>query len=425
MANQDGVMIMTDNSSVSVNPKNDSSNNVQSSNIVNSNINFSSSSINQYAAMDSKGDYMPSSSGIGSCSGSFGGINWAEIDSDNEEEIWASLASSEPFSDCLGVRGKDNVDDDPVGNDFEQELVKASAPKLDVIYEMKEAALTVAAELFMENHAVLFSQAGSEGLGDSEISMDEAMIIGEDDVIEELLETPISSQESTDEIPPKDNIFAVPDPPKPLKNKKEILSHPTQNVSKENKEEEKEERLLSLPAVEPSQKTLLPKSTPRVKIQLTNGKENSSTTANSPIKKDNRNSSKTGEKSSSLNAKSPKRPMSRDGISEEKEAKKKKIEYEHDATVLQRRQKQINMGKNTIGYDNYTKTVPKYQRTRAHPRTPNKYIKYSRRSWDQQIKLWRKALHVFDPSVEETDELQEDADIDISDILPLESLNAN
>ena len=46
-----------------------------------------------------------------------------------------------------------------------------------------------------------------------------------------------------------------------------------------------------------------------------------------------------------------------------------------DPHKLAKRQKQIDFGKNTAGYDNYIKLVPKKNRKKIHPVTPDKVRK--------------------------------------------------
>ncbi|XP_045773262.1 histone RNA hairpin-binding protein [Maniola jurtina] len=116
---------------------------------------------------------------------------------------------------------------------------------------------------------------------------------------------------------------------------------------------------------------------------------------NKPIRRATKEKMKSDSRESSSSRKKSK-PNGKNDSEKSSKPAKKPIELETDQDVLQRRQKQIDYGKNTVGYQNYTHQVPMDKRTKEDPKTPDKYAKYSRRSWDMLIKIWRKKLHEFD-----------------------------
>jgi len=71
-----------------------------------------------------------------------------------------------------------------------------------------------------------------------------------------------------------------------------------------------------------------------------------------------------------------------------------------DEHQMEQRQKQIDYGHETLGYIRYRLfTASNVKRTTFPevPRTPNKYQACSKRTWDGQIKKWRRDLHKWDP----------------------------
>ena len=82
---------------------------------------------------------------------------------------------------------------------------------------------------------------------------------------------------------------------------------------------------------------------------------------------------------------------------------------------VQKRQRQIQLGKMSEGYQNYIAKVPKEKRIPnelKHPKTPDVYLKVSKRNFEKQMRNWRNLLHLWDdPNV---DPLQDMAELRLS-----------
>jgi len=70
------------------------------------------------------------------------------------------------------------------------------------------------------------------------------------------------------------------------------------------------------------------------------------------------------------------------------------------ARKIEQRQKTIDKGKNTIGYDIYSRTVKKEKRRKFSmitPSTPDHTVDIPNKKWLGMIRSWRVALHRYDP----------------------------
>jgi len=103
-------------------------------------------------------------------------------------------------------------------------------------------------------------------------------------------------------------------------------------------------------------------------------------------------------KSSSLIKMTSPSPIIENGIIVQWKPKKKKETNEHRIT---NRMKQIQYGKNTVGYIRFKELVSKQKGKKNVLRVPDPHQLCSKRSWDGQLKKWRRELHQFDPSIED------------------------
>jgi len=64
--------------------------------------------------------------------------------------------------------------------------------------------------------------------------------------------------------------------------------------------------------------------------------------------------------------------------------------------LITQRERQIDMGKATAGYGNYTARVPPDARNGDDPMTPRANMPVTRRKFRRLVNQWRRALHQWD-----------------------------
>jgi hypothetical protein len=137
-----------------------------------------------------------------------------------------------------------------------------------------------------------------------------------------------------------------------------------------------------------------PLSTPNFKTPISKSLHNTLTPASNPLSSESQYFSP--KSSSSTPYKSPSSPLMRFSSSKSPRSPIRPISP-LDEQRLGQRQKQIDYGYRTVGYLRYRLLVAKDHRKPEHPRTPKKTQGCSKRSWDGQLKKWRRDLHLWDP----------------------------
>jgi len=78
-----------------------------------------------------------------------------------------------------------------------------------------------------------------------------------------------------------------------------------------------------------------------------------------------------------------------------------------ELVILSKRQvdmrlRQLRIGKESWGYQNYVRAVPKNNRSRWHPMTPDPLERISKRRFNGKVNVWRRKLHYWDAPRTET-----------------------